>query len=262
MNKNLPQTIKTIRSILGGAGDVATAIAYALDGQGLLVDPERTFGTVLRRTRDGWVPVTPLAPAPAPSLAEAVTAAQRAADASLEEQARTWDRACQRARTLAGGMARQYAAEPDVNGVTADRDTVVVSLHITDAARWAAWMNAFGLTDAQLLPVGDYAVCGRTSWDGTPLSVLAYDVPELQAAAMARAARPYLHDGVVYDLAIPHQDRDGDVWYHHGSVLPDGMPLLSIDGRPERCTLAGVIRQVGPLNPVRELTAVSGGEDA
>lgn len=266
MNKNLPQTIATVRALLDGTGDVATAIAHALDGQGLLVDPEHTFGAVLRRTRTGWVPVTPTAPAPTGTadtiaLRVADQAEQNVAD-SLEEQARAWDRVCDRARTLAGVMARQYAAEPDVTRVTTDRDTVVVSLHITDPDRWAAWMAAFGLTDSQLLPTGDYGVVGRTTWDGVPLSVLAYDVPEIQAAAKALAKRPYVLDGQVYDLALPHKDRDGDVWFHQGEML-DGMPLMRVDGRPERCTLANVVRVAGPLNPVRELlTVVSGGEDA
>ncbi|MFJ2292152.1 BN159_2729 family protein [Streptomyces sp. NPDC087894] len=271
MNKNIPSAVATIRALLDSDGDVAAAIAHALDGQGLLVDPMKTFGAVLRRTREGWEPVTPTAPAPTTPAGVADTmpiriidqAAEQLVDDSLEQQARAWDRVCDRARTLAGHMAKQYAAEPDVTRVTADRDTVLVSLHITDADRWARWMTAFGLTDAQLERAGDYAVVGRTTWDGVPLSVLAYDVPEVQAHIVAQARRPYVLDGRVYDLALPYKDRDGDVWFHEGELQPEGMPLMRVDGRPERCTLANIVRVAGPLNAVRELLdVVPGGERA
>ncbi|GAA2946578.1 MULTISPECIES: BN159_2729 family protein [Streptomyces] len=261
MNKNLPTAITAIRALLAGDGDVAATIAHTLDGQGLLVDPERTYGTVLVRTPDGWSPVTPTPPERTEDLTAEV---RQVVDSTLEEQARAWDRVCERARELAELMAAQYAAEPDVTRVTADQDTVAVSLHITDTARWAAWMKAFGLTDAQLLPAGNYGVIGRTSWDGVPLSVLAYDVPEVQAAVIAKARRPYVLDGVVYDLTLPYKDAHGDVWYHHGDLLPEGMPLMLVDGRPERVTLANLVTQAGPLNAVRDLLTIAtrGGEGA
>lgn len=248
MNKNLPATITMVRTLLAGEGDVAQAIGHALDRAGLLVDPERTYGAVLRRSPEGWVPVTP----PAPSTSEPTT--------GLEDQARAWDDACGRARELAAAMASQYAAEPDVTGVTVDGDTVVMSLHVTDRARWVAWMETLGLTEAQVTGL-DYVSYGRTSWGGVPLSVLAYDVPELQPAEQARARRPFRYAGVLYDLALPHEDSQHDVWYFHGESA-EGVPLLSLDGRPERCTLASVVELVGPLLPVRELqtVAVPGGE--
>ncbi|TXS36966.1 BN159_2729 family protein [Streptomyces sp. OR43] len=246
MNKNLPQTIKVVRELLSGTGDVAQAIAHALDQQHLLVDPERTYGAVLRRTPEGWVPVTP----PAPSSAESA--------AGLEDQARAWDNACGRARQLAAAMVTQYAAEPDVTGVTVDGDTVVMSLHITDPARWVAWMETLGLTEAQVTGL-DYVSCGRTSWGGVPLSVLAYDVPELDVAAAVQSKRPCRYGGVVYDLAVPYRDIKGDTWYFQGETS-EGMPLLSVDGRPERCSLANIVEFSGPLSPVRELQSVAGGE--
>ncbi|MFD8687984.1 BN159_2729 family protein [Streptomyces sp. NPDC059651] len=246
MNKNLPATITMVRSLLSGDGDVAQAIGHALDQAGLLVDPERTYGAVLRRGPEGWVPVTP----PTPSSAEPTT--------GLEDQARAWDDACGRARQLAAAMVTQYAAEPDVTSVTVDGDTVVMSLHITDPARWAAWMETLGLTEAQVTGL-DYVSCGRTSWGGVPLSVLAYDVPELDVAAAVQAKRPYRYAGVLYDLAVPHEDSQGDRWFFQGESA-DEMPLLSMDGRPERCTLASVVELVGPLSPVRELLTVAGGD--
>lgn len=248
MNKNLPATITMVRGLLAGDGDVAQAIGHALDQAGLLVDPERTYGAVLRRSPDGWVPVTPSAP----SSTEPTT--------GLEDQARAWDDACGRARQLAAAMVTQYAAEPDVTSVTADGDTVVMSLHITDPARWAAWMETLGLTEAQVTGL-DYVSCGRTSWGGVPLSVLAYDVPELDVAAATQAKRPCRYGGVLYDLTLPYRDIKGDTWYFQGETS-EGMPLLSVDGRPERCSLANIVEFSGPLTPVSELLAVAapGGE--
>ncbi|MFG3174881.1 BN159_2729 family protein [[Kitasatospora] papulosa] len=182
MNKNLPAAIQAIRALLDSDGDVATTVAHALDGQGLLVDPERTYGTVLVRSPKGWVPVdAPAAPAAEPTAAPAT---------ELEQQASHWDTACERARQLAATLAVQYRAESDVTSVRADRDTVVISLHITDLARWTAWMDTLGIRAQQVTGL-DYVMCGRTSWEGIPLSVLGYDVPELLLAqAAAQVAGP------------------------------------------------------------------------
>lgn len=57
----------------------------------------------------------------------------------------------------------------------------------------------------------------------------------------------YEYEGIVYNLALPQRDAHGDVWYFHGGRTPSGMPLLSLDGRSERCTLANVTSLMGPL---------------
>ncbi|MFD5855257.1 BN159_2729 family protein [Streptomyces chartreusis] len=57
--------------------------------------------------------------------------------------------------------------------------------------------------------------------------------------------------GVTYDLALPQRDAQGDVWYFQGCRSHDGMPLMSLDGRPERCSLANLAVHLGPLTPVR-----------
>ncbi|WP_432111120.1 BN159_2729 family protein [Streptomyces sp. YPW6] len=248
MNKNLPAVIKLVRELLAGDGDVATTIGHALDGAGLLVDPERTFGAVLRRTPQGWAPVAP-ATQPAPPE-----------PTKLEQQASDWDAACQRAAQLVDVVRSTYAAEPDFVGVRADKDTVVISLQITELSRWAGWMSTLGIAEYQLTGL-DYVVCGRTTIGDVPVSVLAYDVPELQLVAQAKARRPYRHGGLVYDLAVGLRDITGDTWYFHGDYTAEGMPLLSQDGRAERCTLAAVVDLLGPILPVREpAAAAQGGE--
>ncbi|MFJ4370533.1 BN159_2729 family protein [Streptomyces chartreusis] len=57
--------------------------------------------------------------------------------------------------------------------------------------------------------------------------------------------------GVTYDLALPQRDAQGDVWYFQGCRSHDGMPLMSLDGRPERCSLVNLAVHLGPLAPVR-----------
>ncbi|MFF0733890.1 BN159_2729 family protein [Streptomyces chartreusis] len=57
--------------------------------------------------------------------------------------------------------------------------------------------------------------------------------------------------GITYDLALPQRDAQGDVWYFQGCRSHDGMPLMSLDGRPERCSLANLAVHLGPLTPVR-----------
>ncbi|MFD6425077.1 BN159_2729 family protein [Streptomyces sp. NPDC060198] len=256
MNRNLPATTTLVRQVLAGGGaDIAAAIAHALNGAGLLVDPERTYGTVLRRTSAGWAPV-----APATGWAPSLPTPDAPPVTDLEREASAWDRACERAQTLATATATKYGAEPEVTRVTVDRDTVVITLHIVERDRWTGWMAALGIAPEQVT-VGEYVAYGRTSWDGVPVSVLAYDMPELSdaPAAAPRATRPYRYAGVVYDLALGLRDITGDTWWHHGEETAEGMPLLSQDGRPERCTLAGIVELVGPLTPVRELATAKGG---
>jgi hypothetical protein len=109
-------------------------------------------------------------------------------------------------------------------------------------------------------------VGGEGYRDGVRVSVMAYDVPQVQARAAQSAKRPFLLDGIVYDLALPQRDAHGDVWYFQGDQRPDdGMPLLSIDGRSERCSLGNIVDHAGPLTAVRTPVtpvAAEGGETA
>ncbi|CAM5384345.1 hypothetical protein SCALM49S_02523 [Streptomyces californicus] len=150
---------------------------------------------------------------------------------SWSRRRRDWDAACERAAQLVHVVRATYAAEPDFVGVRADRDTVVISLQIAELSRWAGWMSTLGIVEHQLTGL-DYVVCGRTTIGDVPVSVLAYDLPEVQLIAQAKARRPYRHAGLIYDLAVGHKDITGDTWYFHGDYSAEGMPLLSKDGRP------------------------------
>ncbi|NEC72940.1 BN159_2729 family protein [Streptomyces rochei] len=167
----------------------------------------------------------------------------------LEQQAIAWDRTCARARAVAATIREHAADHPVVKTVRPDYDRVLVSLHVTEQTQWAEWRRYFGIEPDAERPL-PYAVCAEGYRDGVRVSVVAYDVPQVRARATEVAARPFLLDGIVYDLALPQRDKDGDCWFFQGERREDGMPLLSMDGRPERCTLANVVTQVGPLTPV------------
>jgi hypothetical protein len=252
MNKNLPHAIKVIRTALGASGssDLADAIAHALDAVHLLVDPERA-GLVLRRTpAGGW--------------------AREPEQTELEAQAQAWDATCERARQLAAAIEQRLGEHPGFQRAQADRDAVLVALHITDQAQWEQWRRWFGITHDREMPQ-PYMVAGDGYRDGIRVSVLAYHLPQARALALEIAKVPYEHEGIVYDLARPQRDADGDVWHYQGVRTSDGMPLLSMTARPERCSLANLVRQIGPLTPVTDttspqatpvMTGAEGGESA
>ncbi|MEU9588031.1 BN159_2729 family protein [Streptomyces werraensis] len=73
-----------------------------------------------------------------------------------------------------------------------------------------------------------------------------------QPSGPAWPMRPFLLGATAYDLALPYRDAHGETWYFQGQRAYDGMPLMSLDGRPERCSLAHVAEYAGPLTPVTE----------
>lgn len=234
MNKNLPHAVRVIREALASTGsDPAAVIAHALNDNRLLVDPEKSFGAVLHRTAaGGWT--SKLQPQPT----------------ELEQQALEWDRSCQRAQHVAAAIEAQIGQHPEFQNVQVDKDRVLVALHITDQAQWVQWRSWFGITHDVEQPL-PYAVAGDGYRDGVRVSVVAYDLPQVQARAAQSAKCPFHLGGIVYDLALPQRDADGDVWFFQGQRAEDGMPLLSVDGRPERCSLANIVAHVGPLTPVK-----------
>ncbi|MFG2144107.1 BN159_2729 family protein [Streptomyces sp. NPDC048696] len=180
----------------------------------------------------------------------------------LEEQAIAWDATCGRARTLAAQIEALYGETHGLQGVRVDQDRLIVSVHVTDLHVWAEWVEYFSVTDYRsgALP---HTYGGSGHRDGISVWLLGYDGPQLEQRAMEVAQRPHRHGAVVYDLALPHRDINGNVWVACGKTA-EGMPLLSQVGRPERCSLAHVIDFVGPLLAVRDavLPALPGGEAA
>ncbi|MEV0446088.1 BN159_2729 family protein [Streptomyces spectabilis] len=246
MNKNLSQATKLIRETLGCSEVYATTLAHALDRARFLVDPERSYGVVLHRSSaGGW------SREPQPQMTD------------LERQARAWDQTCERARHVASVIEQHIGERPEFQSIRTDGDRVLVALHITDQGQWAQWRAYFGITHDGEHPL-PYAVCGEGRRDGVGVSVVAYDVPQVRARAGEVAARPFRLGGLVYDLALPQRDAQGGVWFFQGQRAEDGMPLLSLDGRPERCSLANVVGSAGPLTPVRTTSTpvTAGGGEA
>ncbi|MGW3166941.1 BN159_2729 family protein [Streptomyces sp. NPDC001142] len=189
------------------------------------------------------------------ALDTAAASAPRADDSApeltdLERQALAWDQSCARARQVAESISQTLAGHPEFQAARADGDQVLVALHVTDQAQWARWRRHFGITHNTEQPL-PYATCGNGFRDGVRVSVVAYDVPQVRARSAAVSALPFQFEGIVYDLAIPQRDAAGDVWTFRERRAVDGMPLLSMQGRTERCSLANVVRLNGPLSPVR-----------
>ncbi|MFJ8992670.1 BN159_2729 family protein [Streptomyces sp. NPDC102279] len=271
MNKNLPHAVKVIRAAMASSGsDPAAAIAHALDGVQLLVDPERTFGAVLRRTPSGeWARQHP-EPVEHQALPQQTPPADPSPMTELEQQARAWDDRCAEARRVAKVIEREIGEHPAFQRLQMDRDRILVSLHILDQAQWAEWRRYFGIAHDKETSL-PYMVAGDGHRYGVRIGVVAYDLPESRKHAARIAREPYEFEGVVYDLALPQRDASGDAWFYQAVRTPDGMPLLSLDGRPDRCTLANLVRYSGPLTPVTDApsqqatpvaTPVAGGESA
>ncbi|MFZ3569465.1 BN159_2729 family protein [Streptomyces sp. BH034] len=244
MNKNLPHAVKIVREAIASSGsDPAAAIVHALNDARLLVDPEKSFGTVLYRTAAGVAKRRPLT--------------------DLEKQAAAWDASIQRAAALVVQIEGKFGSEPGFQRVRADGDQVTVGYSCTAIEQWHQLRIYFGITEDHVQAT-EYAFVGRGHREGVAVTVVAYDVPQLGVDAGAEALRPYRHDGVVYDLALPHLDITGETWFFHGEVTAEGMPLLAVDCRPERCSLASVVEFVGPLTPVRDAATpvTEGGEVA
>ncbi|CAL9406769.1 BN159_2729 family protein [Streptomyces sp. enrichment culture] len=162
------------------------------------------------------------------------------------------DDARARAREVARTVEREVGTHPDVRGVRADGDTVRVLLRLgIPSRRWDAWCAYFGVTVSGEQP-GPRTPAGEGRRDGVRVTVLARGPDGThEDGADGTAERTYRYGGTAYDLTLPHRDAHGETWYFQGLRTPDGMPLLSVDGRPERCSLANVAEYAGPLTPVR-----------
>ncbi|MFD7879140.1 BN159_2729 family protein [Streptomyces sp. NPDC059766] len=234
MNRNVPHAARVIRTVLATVRtEQASALAHALDSACLLVDPERSFGVVLYRTPEGgWSrtgrPVT-----------------------ELEQQALNWDAACRRAQQVAQDIERHLDDHPGPHAIRVEGDRVRVLLRVDGPAEWARWRTYFGIT-----VVGErtdpHTLTGEGEYDGVRVTVVALGASTAsQGATDGEEKRPFRIGETLYDLALPQRDAYGDIWYFQGRRRSDGMPLMSLDGRPERCSLANVVAYLGPLSPVR-----------
>jgi hypothetical protein len=177
----------------------------------------------------------------------AVPAQRPAVD--LEQAAAAWDLACAHAHRAAAALTAAYGAHPDVVSVTADGDRAVVVLRITDLRAWYVHRAAMGVQADDVVLFHDACSgIGRQGW--IPVQIVGLGVPMLLNAVAAAARLPYRLWDQVYDLAVTHEDVRGDRWRYCGEQSPDGIPLMSVVGRQEKCRFTNVVRYVGPLVPV------------
>lgn len=186
-----------------------------------------------RRTDDGGPPPTVTAPT------------------ELERQALAWDAARERARSVARAIESEVGTHPDVRSVSVDGDTVRVLLSLAPPfSRWAGWREYLGITVVGGA-AGSRTLAGEGRRDGVRVTALVRQTGLVrQAGGQERSFR--LGD-TTYDLALPYRDAHGETWYFQGRRAPDGMPLMSLDGRTERCSLVNVAQYAGPLTPVLAL---------
>ncbi|MEU0087233.1 BN159_2729 family protein [Streptomyces sp. NPDC006274] len=238
MNKNLPQAAKLIRETVGCSETYAQTVAHELNKAGLLVDPERSYGVILhRRATGGW--------SPDPRT-------------ELETQALAWDASCRRAAELATRIRTECGEGRGLLRVQEQGDRLLVTVQVTAQEQWAAWRTYLGVTTDEPQTL-EYAHVVSGHRDGVAVSLVAYDVQQVEARTAAAARMPYRHGGVVYDLALPQRDSQGDIWDYAG-CRKDGVPLLhhrDVDAGL-RCSLPNVVDLVGPLLPVRDDEPVPG----
>ncbi|MET9734025.1 BN159_2729 family protein [Streptomyces sp. NPDC006458] len=203
------------------------------------------------------------------------------APTDLERQALAWDIDCRRARRVARAVESEAGRHPGLLAVEADGDTVRVLLRVPDLAEWGQWRAYFGITVVSEL-AHPHLLTGEGRRHGVRMSVLGRVAAAPEAAAPAsgaampasgaampasgafapasddratggeaQAKRLFRLGRTTYDLVLPYRDAHGDIWYFQGAQTADGMPLMSLDGRPERCSLANVAAYAGPLTPVR-----------
>ncbi|MEV0090386.1 BN159_2729 family protein [Streptomyces sp. NPDC050738] len=226
MNKNFPNAVRIIREALASSGsDPSAAIAHALDEGRMLVNPERSFGVVLKRNPAGRL--TRIGQEPT----------------MLEQQAHAWDISCARAQALADQIRQEC---PEGNGLIRalrDGSAVTVVVQVTTSEQWAEWC-AYLCIEREGVGSPEYAYIGRGHRDGVEVTLTAYDAPVVLAQATAAAEIPYVHHGFVYDLALPQRDNTGRIWDVSGA-LDDGMPMLSLRGHDIRCALDNIVTQLG-----------------
>lgn len=178
--------------------------------------------------------------------------------AEAERQTAAWAETMTRAHVVADQLRAEFGEREGLTNVQVLPDArVLVGIHVTHLWQWVRWCEHLTITDDRVSDIV-YASVGEGHRDGVAVGLVAQDVPEVRARHERLAARPYRYGGEVYDLGLPYRDMSGVVWYHHGQSTAEGMPLLAVDGRAERCTLANVVEIAGPLTPVMgPVTAVT-----
>ncbi|MGW3357048.1 BN159_2729 family protein [Streptomyces bungoensis] len=166
-------------------------------------------------------------------------------------------------RTDGGGEAQSPAAVAaarlraenndrlEVTRIASDHERVAVHIHAVSLGDWEYWLNAIGAPLNAPTHQRGWAQTAIGHLDGVEVHLTADAVPRLLEEAAQQAAEPFLLWGRVYDLAIGHVDRLGQIWHHHGRRGEDDVPLFTLGGSSGTLyPLTCIVVANGPLTPV------------
>ncbi|MCC9737730.1 BN159_2729 family protein [Streptomyces sp. MNU89] len=266
LNPNLPHALRIIRKALAAYSgpELELRIAVDLDAAGLLTDINAMGRVDRTEVTPEAVPGPPGADRPPPDTVLphqgiVLRRTDPAADPPPEPGTVTrlpapaeWEARCARAEKVFEDLVDHHGDRPEVLTIEQDHDRVVVCIRARTLADWERWLSEIGAGAAEDTRPAGYAQLAFGTRAGVPVRLVAHKVPGLLHAAYQEAVRPYCLWGRVYDLARPLAENggDGNQWLFLGIRDKSGMPLLSVRGRTELCTLENIVRHAGPLTPV------------
>ncbi|MFF8476092.1 BN159_2729 family protein [Streptomyces sp. NPDC015414] len=155
------------------------------------------------------------------------------------------------AAVTAARLRAENAARLEVTGITADHDRVDVRIHAVSLSDWEYWLAAIGAPLNAPTHRSGWVQTATADLDGVEVRLTAEAVPRLLQEAAQRAADPFVLGGRVYDLALNHTDRLGQMWLYDGLRQEDDTPLLTLDGTSgPPYPLTSIVEANGPLTPV------------
>lgn len=85
------------------------------------------------------------------------------------------------ARELAAQIQETHGRRPEFQGVQADKDEVLITLHVGTLAEWYAWWEICGINSATLTAMGSVPYAERATGrrDGITVHLIAHGVPSL-----------------------------------------------------------------------------------
>ncbi|WP_460111655.1 BN159_2729 family protein [Streptomyces sp. YKOK-J1] len=183
----------------------------------------------------------PTAPAPEPAQHTGVQESRTSGE----------DRARPSAAVTAARLRAENAARLEVTGITADHDRVDVRIHAVSLSDWEYWLAAIGAPLNAPTHRSGWVQTATADLDGVEVRLTAEAVPRLLQEAAQRAADPFVLGGRVYDLALNHTDRLGQMWLYDGLRQADDTPLLTLDGTSgPPYPLTSIVEANGLLTPV------------
>jgi hypothetical protein len=174
------------------------------------------------------------------------------AQSTGDEQARAADgeQAQPAAAVTAARLRTENADRLEVMQITSDHERVHVHIHALSLGDWEYWLGVIGAPpNAPTQPSG-WAQKATGHLDGVEVHLTADAVPRLLEEAAHIAGEPFCLGGRIYDLALAHTDRLGQMWHYDGRRQEDDTPLLTLGGSSgPPYPLTSIVMANGPLTP-------------